>query len=61
MKLSRLPAHDGILAGLGEHKVAKPLHTIHIVPVYIPRRKVGEVFGHRGKRQRGFLLAESIR
>lgn len=51
MELSRLPADNGIFAGLGEHKVAKPLHTVHIVPVYIPRRKVGEVLGHRGEWQ----------
>lgn len=60
MQLSWLPAHDGILARFGEYKVAEPLHTVHIVAMYIARREVREVFGDCGKGESRFLLAECV-
>lgn len=37
MQLAGLPADDGVLAGLGEHKVAEPLHTVHIIAMNVAR------------------------
>lgn len=60
MQLSRLPAHDGILTRFGEHKVTEPLHTVHIVSMYIARGEVREMFGDCGKGESRFLLAECV-
>jgi len=58
-KFSRLPAHNGVLAGFREDKVPKPLNAIHIVTVYIPRRKVRKVLFDGGERSRVFVGAKS--
>lgn len=52
MQLAGLPADDGVLAGLGEHKVAEPLHAVHVIAMNIARGEIRKVFGDCGKGQR---------
>ena len=37
------PTHDGVLAGLGEDKLAEPAAAVDVVSVYVSGGEVGEV------------------